>query len=398
MLTKRVSHSEITILRVIEYVNKNGPVARSKIARDLQLSKATITQIVRRLQDDGLVQEVEQALESRRTSGRRPMPIQLNPQSGLVLGVDLSSAKVGSVAVDMSLTPKLRLEFGPLSDRIEQTLDQTLRSVLDGMLMTLGPSKSLVQGIGVAVRGLNYLPDSDVPEGLLNLEEQSKLVEAMEKRYQVPVLVVHNINALLVAEMLDYQQDHLSSILLHIGEGVSGAIWIDGDAWVGSHLAAGEWGHVPIDPKGPLCACGNRGCFETRYSIPAIIARAHAEDADIQTWEHIVERMDEDKVRAILNELACAAVAVLAGAVALIDPARIIVQGPILDVAPVFLPMFREELTRSVLPKTRQSVVVAPTIVGADAAALGASYLMVGEALARMVHKWVATTESSALR
>lgn len=135
----------------------------------------------------------------------------------------------------------------------------------------------LTARVGVGVPGL-----VDVERGVLrhavNLDvngDDLPLRDLLAERLGVPVVVENDVNvAALAAQALAGEDD---VVYLSIGTGLAAGLVVDGRLRRGAHGAAGEIGHVPVDPAGEPCGCGQRGCLETIASGRAI-ARAWPTD------------------------------------------------------------------------------------------------------------------------
>lgn len=382
-----MTKKELVILRVVEFISQEGVVSRTRIARALNLSKATVTHITRQLIDYGIATEVGSWVDpadQRPGSGRRAVPLQINPGAGLLIGIDFSGSRIVAVVLNMALTQHARLEFDYPALLGQSITLEALSGVVEGIMMTLGSHRALVRGIGISLRGLNYDPSAPGNGSLMDVEANAALVRALETQYRTPVFVVHNMQALLLAEMIGRPQAKLS-LLIHVGEGIGAAIWHDNKPIEGTHMAAGEWGHITIDPDGVPCSCGKRGCVEAHYAIPRLVERAAAESAAIAGWADFVEHQHEPPCRTILEEFAEVAAHTLAGAVLFTDPDEIIINGPISDVAKTFVPAFERALRPLLIPRTRNTIRIVVSSSGYDAAARGAACALMGAALAQMV-------------
>ena len=91
----------------------------------------------------------------------------------------------------------------------------------------------------------------------------------------VPVLVDNDISAVTAAERLyGPGADCADFLLVAIGQGIGLGMVLDGAPYRGADGAAGEFGHLPVLPDGPVCSCGNRGCLETQVSTESLLRRA----------------------------------------------------------------------------------------------------------------------------
>lgn len=104
--------------------------------------------------------------------------------------------------------------------------------------------------------------------GLINFNIREKL----HKKISIPVLIENDVNlgALGALKFGDAKKSK-NMMAVFIGTGIGGGIIIDGKIYRGTSYSAGEIGHIILDKKGPVCGCGNRGCFETFASRTAIV-------------------------------------------------------------------------------------------------------------------------------
>ena len=384
---RSVTKRELLLLRVLEYISQEGHAPRAEIARALKLSKATVTHITRDLIDHGIAAEVADLPDTQdlnTSSGRPSVPLQVNPDAGLLIGIDLSGSRVAAVVLNMALAQHVRLEFEHPALRHSALPQDLVSSVVDGIMTTLGPDSARVRGIGISVRALNYQVDDTGDARLMDVKANAALVDALITQHRIPVAVIHNMQALLLAEMMRRPSSGLR-LLIHVGEGIGGAIWLENKPIEGAHLAAGEWGHITVDRNGPVCACGKRGCIEASYAVPHLVERARTHDPRVTSWEDFVAHVDAPACQAILHEFIEAAAHALSGPVLVCDPEEIIVDGPICDVADAFLPQFSQALAEELLPRTRRALTLTTSMGGVDTAARGAAYSLIGKALEHMV-------------
>ena len=174
-----------------------------------------------------------------------------------------------------------------------------------------------------------------------------------------------------------------NALMLTLGTGVGGAVLAEGHLLRGAGGVAGHIGHLTVNPDGPPCICGNRGCLETYFSAPAIEAAAHASvRRGVATCLTMTSTCQEifaaastgDNVAKIVIEQA---VKILGGAIAgllhLLDPEIIILGGQITEAGPQLLKPLRKEIewrTKYLLRRTVPVVLPKVTSSIAGAAAL----------------------------
>ncbi|MGH2683553.1 MAG: ROK family glucokinase [Actinomycetota bacterium] len=178
-------------------------------------------------------------------------------------------------------------------------------------------------------------------------------------------------------------------LLVTVGTGIGGGIVADGALYRGRHGFAGEIGHVVVDPDGPLCGCGNRGCFEQVASGRALdrlgqeAARDHPEGviARIAGTEEVVGRhvteaaeQGDAVARRIIEEVGTRLGIGIAGFVNVLDPEVVVVGGGVADIGQALFDPAREAFRATVLaPDHRPEVPIVPAAMGNDAGAIGAA-------------------------
>jgi predicted NBD/HSP70 family sugar kinase len=249
---------------ILELIRTRQPVSRAELARQSGLQRSTVSQIIEQLLIEKWVCEGHTTVSQR---GRRPILIRLN-ESLVALAVDIHPRQATVAMVDLN---------GRLISRSIATLSRDAAAstdlILDAMSRmkaALGPMS--IEGIGVSVPGR---PDPHTDQLLFapNLHWRDfDLRGAIEKRMKLPVHVANAAVACLLAQ-LTFHRDagNQDAVLITTSEGVGAAIFANGSVITGHDGMAGEFGHISVDPKGPECACGRRGCWEVFASCRAAL-------------------------------------------------------------------------------------------------------------------------------
>lgn len=124
--------------------------------------------------------------------------------------------------------------------------------------------------LGVAGQG-NKNGEVFITRHLLPQKTKIAIKKILEKKFKLPVYVDNDVHCFALAEAVLGQGKNKKIVVgLTLGSGIGGGIIIDGKIFQGKDGMAGEFGHMVIDPSGPICSCGKRGCFEALVSVTAL--------------------------------------------------------------------------------------------------------------------------------
>ncbi len=329
----RLRNGSTTLIRelnrtaVLSLIGREGPIARVELARRLGLSRATLTAVTRGLLDQGLIEIVEQR-KSR--VGRPPVLLGLVATAAHAVGLKLAPDRVVGVRVNLD---------GVVLERFEDDFDPAPPDAVDllaarvrGWLQRPRSDASTLLGVGVGVPGVVEAGRSGVVRSPMLGWEETPLAELLEARLGVPVLVDNDVNTLAVAERLygrGRSVDHFVTVT--IGRGVGLGIVVRGEVYRGMAGGAGEFGHVTVDPGGPRCECGKRGCLEAFVAEPALVARGRKErllrgDEGAAALRTLADEGDE-RARAIYADAGIRLGRAVAGLVNILSPELVILAG-----------------------------------------------------------------------
>lgn len=195
------------------------------------------------------------------------------PAQYWLVGVDVGGTTVSTVLLDESLHAHGEL-----------TVDTDLSSADDTMLgiahaieatLALGGAERKLAAIGLGIPG-----QQDPAQGIVRIAVNLHwydypLVARLTERFGVPCVIENDVRvATLGVYRFDNSAGDQDLAYISIGTGLATGVILDGKLLRGRHGLAGEFGHVIIDPDGPPCNCGARGCLETLVSATAVVRRA----------------------------------------------------------------------------------------------------------------------------
>jgi len=195
----------------------------------------------------------------------------------LRVGLDIGGTKTDAVAVASTgeIVQQVRMPTGFGPDAVLETAVAAVTQLAELTGTAITEFTSIGIGIPGAVDNGTGRVTHAVNLGLEGLELGSELSERLGR----PVRIDNDVNAAaLGAFHLLEKHEHLSMAFLNLGTGLAAGIIIDGTVWRGSRGTAGEIGHIPVDPNGPECPCGQRGCLEMVASGSAIARQWPTDD------------------------------------------------------------------------------------------------------------------------
>lgn len=198
-----------------------------------------------------------------------------------------------------------------------------------------------------------------------------RVVERLETVVHVPVHLVNDARAFTLAELrLGAGRGAQTLVGMTLGTGVGGGIAIWGKLYLGREGAGGEIGHQTIDPDGPLCNCGNRGCVEAFARADVIAATCGAASV-----EEAVRAAADGDARALdgLAQVGRYLGIGIANIVTFLTPDRVVVGGGVAAAGEILFASIRAELDRRVLMTGSATVELVPAELGIWAGAIGAA-------------------------
>ena len=315
-----------------------------------------------------------------------------------VLGVDVGGTRAKFVVLDHEGMVVQTGDVASDPESPENTLG-TVAAVLDPSLWqqdAAGSPAYLLSGVGLACAGI-----VDPERGWLgrspNLRgwENSDLFAAVGEVFgNVDRAVANDVNSALYGESRrGAGRGCRDLVMIALGTGVGGGVILQGRLVIGAHCGAGEIGHMVLDPAGPVCTCGNRGCLEAYAGSVGLLkaARLAAGEKEAGRLRSLLDGrgatlttrdlalLAESGDRAAC-ELFAAAGRRLGQAVGnlinVLDPERVIIGGGVAGAGDLILEPCRRVASGIVLAVEAKEVPVVPAELGTGAAALGAALMV----------------------
>jgi predicted NBD/HSP70 family sugar kinase len=369
---------------VLHSIHLHQPVSRADLARLTGLQPSTVSVITGQLIDEGWVLPGELG---RLPRGRRPTFVTLNDRH-VTLAIDLRPEHANLAVVDIN-GKILSRDTQAYSAQSESKADtrKAIQSIARAARSLRGvQSDRIFQGVGVSVSGRvdqkthRLLFSPNVPWTQIDLHAE------LEKVLETPMEMENAANACLLAERwFGNFVETQNMIAVSVSEGIGTGLMVDGRLVRGRDDMAGEFGHMPLEESGPMCGCGNVGCWETFASNRAGL-RYYQElepESTVSSFQELLSLAQGGDVRALrsidkmTNYLARGLTMLAAG----LAPEVIIVIGDCTALWPRISPVLESKLIAKSFTSRTPRVVAA---MDGDAARLrGAAALVLHKVLFR---------------
>ncbi|MFT9666006.1 ROK family protein [Streptomyces rhizosphaericola] len=351
-------HNLSLVLRAVRDEGESGEATRAGVSARVGLTRAAVSSLVEQLMESGFLTESGKTFSGQ--AGRPGTALKVARTGPAGLGVEINIDYVSVCVVDLAGTGRVRqtehldnrgAPAGEVLARAARIAARTLDSAREQELRPVGATLALPGLVsGGSVRQAPNLGWNEVPaQGLF-----AEALTALRPGHPVlPVASENEANLAALAELWFGGLGDLRSFLYLTGEiGVGGALVLGGELLRGAHGFAGEIGHVVVDPDGPECRCGSRGCLEQYAGQTALLRAAGIDGSGGGAGVVELERRARDgdgRAVAALTEAGRMLGRVVSGAVNLVDPDAVVLGGIYRSLMPWLAPPADEELTGRVV-------------------------------------------------
>jgi glucokinase len=300
------------------------------------------------------------------------------------IGIELSGVKLRGATVDSE---------GVITKRAEAAVNGGgLVAQIATMVDELRAGDANITGVGIAIPGLvNRQNDRVIASSFLPSTVGNNLHAEVVKAIGLRVELENDANAAAYGEyMVGAGRGSRDMFYITIGEGIGGAIILEGKLWTGSSGFAGEVGHITIDTEGAECLCGNRGCLETVASAPNIVRRANerlnrdstsslsrlALNKDFTADDMAREATEGDDFALMMLERTGKYIGTgVASVINLLNIERIVLGGGVMQARELILNAVIQEAKRRAFQPCFEATQILAASLGPDAATIGAAML-----------------------
>lgn len=339
---------------LLQQLFRHGPASRADLARSTALTRVTVSDLVGEMVDEGLVEALGAPVGSR--VGKPPTLVGFVPDAAHIVCVDLSrDDTMRGAVVSLGGEVRERRELAVESRRGQDALDLVLRLINELLSSATRP----VLGIGVGTPGVVDAGGTVIDAPNLGWHDVA-LAEEIRRSCGLPVFVANDANAAALGEHTFGDASGGGLMVLRVGKGVGAGLILEGTLLHGHRSAAGEIGHVVVEPRGESCACGRVGCLETLLAVP-----------------HLKKRLEgaADRTR-VLTKAGQRLGAALAPVVGTLNLHELVLSGPLDLLDGPLIEAVATTIRRNTMPVIGDELVVRTSALGEDVVLVGAAVLV----------------------
>lgn len=261
------------MLDLLKIIYDKGQISRTDLMDQTGNSAFIISGMCDELLELRLIQEVG---PGNSTGGRPPTLLSIEPDCGRIVGVHIGAFNARIAVTDLAGT---LLAFNKVPSHAGQGPERALSHLLHEVEVILAQScisPKEVRGIGVGISGvLDHATGTTLFWPKIPQWVDVPVKQAFSERFPTIIEVEDTPRTMALAERrFGSGRDVSEYVYISVGAGTGAALFLGNELYTGSRGFAGEFGHVTVDERGPLCSCGNRGCLEVSVSASALINRA----------------------------------------------------------------------------------------------------------------------------
>jgi predicted NBD/HSP70 family sugar kinase len=326
---------------VISLLMRLGAASKADLAKAAGISQPTAGKITAELLRLGIIEQTEvvEAPDARKL-GRPGQMLRLNAETARFIAIDLGVVQTRVAAVPIALGGGDEWTHSFATPNSPAAWARELRKAVARLK---SPS---VWGVLISVPGI-----VDEPAGKVLFSPNLHWLEKADLRALVggvcglPVELVQEIRALALGH-LTAEASGEDFFLVDFGQGVGGAMVLDGQLFTPPMPLSGEFGHTPVPGTSRACGCGASACLETIISEPGLLQSFAEQTGRKASWKELSGHISRQGVPSWLGRTIQAAATVIAGALNILGVHRVVVTGKLGELPPVVFARLRDEISR----------------------------------------------------
>ena len=259
-----ISLKKINKSKVYQCIYKSKVTSKLQIVSDLQMGLSTVSQNLNLLEQEGLI-ERNGYFDS--TGGRKAQAIQIVPDFKISIGIGILKNIFHLTAVDLYGNAIFTDTFSVPYSNTPAYYEQIAGTVREFIASNQYEDEKVL-GISIATQGITSPDHTTVTYGTI-MDNTGMKLEEFSRRLPYPCCLEHDSKSAAFLELWKHPELD-SAVVFLLNRNLGGAIITNHQIHQGNSMHSGTLEHMCINPDGPLCYCGNRGCLETYCSVDSL--------------------------------------------------------------------------------------------------------------------------------
>ncbi|MDR1637951.1 MAG: ROK family transcriptional regulator [Treponema sp.] len=348
--------------RILTILKHRGASTRKEISAACGISWAAVVKLVNRLESQGMIRCMGES--ARKTeNGKTSLMYDIAEFQPLAIGIDIEYGHTTVTAQNLRQALHYSETRGTPKNPKPEDVIAFLEEEIKKCRKALSKRRLTVEGIGIGIPGMLIPSDQSLFE---------RIAGALSRSCSLPVVADNNTRAYTLYLQKQFGTGGSFAAFI-IRKGIGVGITLEGKLFRGYSGQAGELGHLPVDPSGPVCRCGKRGCVEAFFNQREL-ARSWAglsgksfpltpqEEEERRLTEELFSQAGKDnpEAAALLKQKAAYLVPAVAGLLLSYDIKNIVINGHFGPDGEALIAILTESLSRTLAPRFRYSLSYRP--------------------------------------
>lgn len=372
-----------------------GSISRARLGEITGLTLPSVSRLVQDLKNKGVIIEVDKGESS---GGRQPSLIRINPEVGVVFGLDFSGIELRGAILDAA-NQCLCIIQQPFKEMTPNSILEQVIQLCNELFANPVIAGRSVLGIGIGIPG-TVDTEKGIIRDSLNLHlKDFPIGEILENTFHIPVVLEHDTCAAALAEKY-YGAGRGAGNLIYVivSAGIGAGIISNNEVYRGATGMAGELGHVIMERDGQVCACGKHGCLEAIASVPAMLSNTRnvlirqkgsltqepgqdsSEPVTVESLARASEQGDP-VTQAVIHRAADYLAVAINMMVSVMDIPLIIIGGEVVEMGEAYFAPLRKSLAK--YRGDEPTIHAIPAILGENGAIQGVGMIVLEKVLTR---------------
>jgi len=366
-----------------------GLISRAELQKSTGLTLASVSRLVQELKNTGVILETDKGESS---GGRQPSLIRVNPEAGVVIGLDFSGIELKGAILDAA-NHCLCVIKQPFQGMQPAIIQKQVIQMCQELVSTPLIQQRRVLGIGISVPGTVDAENGIIRDALNMRLHDFPIRDILGKVFDLPVFIEHDTSTAALAEKFYGAGRGVGDLIyIIVSTGIGAGLIVNHEVYRGATGLAGELGHVIVERDGQVCVCGKRGCLEAVAAVPAMLANAHnvllrrkrsSQDTNTISLNDLIEAAGQrDRLAlAIIQRAADYLAMAISIVVSIVDIRLMVIGGEVVQMGELYFTPLRKSIEKYRVEG--REIQIVPAVLGENAPLQGISMIVLQNVLSR---------------